>query len=284
MKHVSLGSLSIHSTSADLGYVIYSHSGFDSPDVRLSQYTRPGEHGSVVSNQLYGGRTIVLEGRIAGATMAEYQLRRRDLQNALRIVKDARAVSQPILLKFQTTDDLLLQTYVYAAKKLEFKERSPIFCDFYLELFSADYNFYDQSSQVMTLSPPSGGGATFPAIFPVVFSAKVGGAVTINNAGDSNSFPVLTFSGVFTSPHLNNSTTGEVFKVNVSLSSGDVLVCDMHNKTMLLNGTTNALQYFDSANTWLSLIPGNNIVTLGTGLSNDTGTVRVEFRSAYIGV
>ncbi len=275
----------MHSNSDNtIGYVVNSHDGFDSPDVRLSSYNRPGEHGSVVTNQLYGGRTISLQGRIAAPTTTLYQQRRRDLQNALRIVKDSNAVSQPILLKFQTTDDLLLQTYIYAAKKLQFKERSPIFSEFYLELFAADYNFYDQSAQVVTVSPPTGGGAVYPVIYPITYAAKTGGSVTVNNAGDSNSFPVITFNGVLTSPYISNSTTGETFGVSVSLATGDTLVCDMQNKTMLLNSTTNALQYFVSTNTWLSLVPENNIITLGSGLSSDTGNVSITFRSAYIGV
>src|SRR5687768_13698927 len=159
MKNIHLGSLQIHSTTAELGYVVNNHDGFDSPELRLSMYNRPGEHGSVVTNQLYGGRTIILEGRIAASSTTEYQERRRELQNALRIVKDADAVSQPILLKFQTTDNLELQSQIYAAKKLQFRERSPVFSEYYLELFAADYNFYDQSLQTATLTPPSGGGA-----------------------------------------------------------------------------------------------------------------------------
>lgn len=237
-----------------------------------------------MTNQLYGGRTITLEGRIGGTSVQDYQQRRRALQDVLRIIKDSNAVSQPILLRFQTTDDLLLQTHVYASKKLEFKERSPRFSEFYLELYAADYNFYEQSAQVTTVTPPTGGGVTYPVIYPVSYAPKTGGTITITNAGDSNTFPVITFNGVLTTPYINNTTTGEVFKVNVSLGSADVLVCDMANKTMVLNGTTNALQYFDTTNVWLSLVPGPNIITLGSSLSNDNGNATLSFRSAYIGV
>src|SRR5689334_18804104 len=121
MKNITLGSLTIHNTAASIDYAVMDHSGFDSPDIRLANYLRPGEHGAVVSNQLYGGRTIILQGRIAGSSMAAYQQNRRSLQNTLRIIKDASAVSQPVLLKFQTTDDLTLQASIYAAKQFSFK-------------------------------------------------------------------------------------------------------------------------------------------------------------------
>lgn len=279
-----LGSLQIHSNSARLDYTVNDHSGLDSPDIRLSSYNRPGEHGAIVSNQLYGGRTITIQGRIAGSDMATYMQNRRNLSNTLRIIKDANTVSQPILLKFQTTDDLMLQTSIYASKKFDLKEKSPVFCEFYLELFAADPNLYDQSLQVATVTPPSGGGAVYPVIYPVTYSAKTGGSAVINNAGDTNTYPLLTFTGPLTSPYIVNTTTGETFKVNATLNSGDVLVCDMANKTMLLNTSTNAMNYFDIDNIWLSIQPGNNNFTFGTSLSSDTGNVQVSFRSAYIGI
>jgi phage-related protein len=284
MKAIYIGSLQVHSNSTDVGYVVNNHSGFDSPDIRLSQYNRPGEHGAVVTNQLYGGRTITLEGRIAAATSELYQQRRRALSSAVRIFKDANAVSQPVLLKFQTMDDLLLQTDIYSATRLEFKERTPVWCEYYLELFASDFNLYDQSAQTTSITPPTGGGVTYPVIYPVSYAASAGGTVTINNAGTSNTFPTVTFNGPLTAPFINNMTTGETFQINRTLIAGETLVVDMQSKTMLLNGTTNALQYFVSSNTWLSLIPGSNIVTLGSSLSSDTGNVTITYRSAYIGV
>jgi phage-related protein len=284
MKSMHLGNLQIHSNSINLDFTVNDHSGLDSPDIRLSSYNRPGEHGAIVSNQLYGGRTITIQGRIAGSSMQQYMQNRRSLQNTLRIIKDANTVSQPVLLRFQTTDDLQLQASIYAASKFDLREKSPIFCEFFLELFAADPNLYDQSLQVATVTPPAGGGATYPVIYPVNYSAKTGGSAVINNAGDANTYPLLTFTGPLTSPFVINTTTGETFKVNATLNTGDTLLCDMTTKTMLLNTTTNAMNYFDPSNIWMSLQPGDNNITFGTSLSSDTGNVSVSFRSAYIGV
>lgn len=285
MQNIYINSLQIHSNTTDIGYVVYNpDTGMDFPEVRLTKYFKPGDHGAVVANQLYGGRPIQLNGRISGNTIAQFESNRRALEAALAIVKDANAVSQSLLLKFLTMDNLSLQAQIYVNNPPQLVRQSLNHALFYLDLYAPDPNFYDQSQQSFTLNIPSGGGVAIPVIFPMVLAAKTGGSVTINNSGDAYSPPVLTITGPLTSPYIANLTTGNVFKVNLTLASSDILVVDMAAKTMVLNGNTNALQYWDSGNTWWKLAPGNNLVTLGSSLSADTGNVQVAFRNAYLGI
>jgi hypothetical protein len=285
MQYIYLGSLQIHSNTQDNGFVVYNpDEGFDFPDVRNNNFNKPGEHGAVVSNQLYGGRTIILTGRVSGTTIALHEQNRRALQAALGIKKDNNAASLPILCKVLTMDGLALQTYIYANKKPDIKRKSPIASSFLIELFAPDYPLFDQSQQAYTINIPSGGGVTVPVTFPMTLAAKSGGSVTATNSGDADSYPIVTFNGPLTSPYINNVTTGEVFKVNYTLAIGDILVCDMANKTMILNGITNALPYWDSGNSWMKIIPGANLLTLGSSLSADAGNTQVAFRNAYLGI
>lgn len=252
--------------------------------MRLSTYDKPGEHGAVVSNQLYSGRTIQLPGRISGQTIPDYNIRRRTLQNALRIIKDANAVSQAVLMQFQTDDDLLLQAYVYLQQAIQMPESSPNHAQFVLQLYAPDQNFYSQSLSSYNISLPSFSGLVYPVIYPVIYPASIGGQVTLTNGGDVNSPFQLTFNGPLTSPFITNLTTGETFATNITLNAGDQLMIDMGQKTMVLNGASNALSSFVLTNTWMQLIPGDNIFKLGSGLSSDAGSATVNFRSAYFGI
>jgi hypothetical protein len=277
MKNLYINGLQIHSNTTDLGFVISQTSeGFEFPDIRLNHYDKPGEHGAIVSNQLYSARTFILQGRVSGATIAQYQLNRRLLQNAVRIVKDSNSAPIPLLLKFQTMDDLQLQANVYIAKLPKFKQKSLNHSEFYLELLAPDPYLYNQSATQQNINIPSGGGATYPVIYPVVYSAKTGGTANITNNGDA--------TGPLTSPFIKNLTTGDIFLVNYTLQTGDVLVVDMANKTMVLNGTTNAMQYFASGNAWINFPPGVNNVTFSSSISANTGTVAISYRDAYVGV
>lgn len=268
-----------------MGFVVYIPlKGLEYPGVRLNPYQKPGEHGAVVPNEYYDGRTIELSGRIYHPTIATYLQYRRALSNALRIVQNSLNIAQPIILKFTTLDGLTLQSNCFPSQPLQLIDKSPNHCEFIIDLFAPDPNLYEASTQKITVSVPTGGGATYPAIYPLTYAAKVGGSQIITNAGDSDTFPIVTFNGPLTSPYITNQTTGVSFQANISLLAGDVLVVDMANKTMILNGTTNAMQYFNITNTWLSLQPGDNLIKMGSGISADSGNARFDYQNAYIGI
>lgn len=284
MQAIYLNGLQIHSNSSDVGFVVnIPLKGFEYPGVRINPYQKPGEHGAVVPNAFYDGRTIELTGRIYHPNINTYLQYRRALSNAMRLVQNSLNIAIPLALKMTTMDGLNLQANVYPSQQLQLIDKSLNHCDFIIDLFAPDPNLYDQSSQRATISVPTGGGATYPVIYPVTYAAKSGGALTVTNAGDSDTFPTVTFNGPLTSPLIVNQTTGASFQVNVTLLAGDVLVIDMANKTMLLNGS-NAMKYFVVTNTWMSLQPGDNLIKLSSGISADSGNARFDYFNAYIGI
>lgn len=285
MQSIFLNGLQIHSNNQEIGFVVnIPLKGLEFPGVRLNPYQKPGEHGAVVPNAFYDGRTIELTGRIYHPVIATYLQYRRALSNTMRLVQNSLNIAQPLVLQLNTMDGLSLQANVYPSQPLQLIEKSLNHCDFIIDLFAPDPNLYDQSSQRATISVPTGGGATYPVIYPVTYAAKSGGSLIVTNAGDSDTFPLITFNGPLTAPLIINQTTGASFQVNVTLLAGDVLVIDMANKTMVLNGSTNAMQYFVVTNTWMSLQPGSNLIKLSSGISADSGNARFDYFNAYIGI
>lgn len=285
MQNIYINGLQIHSNVTDLGFVVYMPIlGLEFPNVRFSPYDKPGEHGSILPSSFYSGRTITINGRISGNTPSQYLLNRRTLTNILRILLTSLNTPTPLLLQFLTLDGLSLQANCFLSKMPTLTDRSLNHGLFTIELFAEDPYLYDQNIQTNTINMPSGGGATYPVIYPVTYAAKTGGQLTLNNAGDADTYPIITLYGPLTSPIINNVTLGTTFVVNLTLNSGDVLVIDMAKKTMVLNGITNAMQYFNLNNTWLTLQPGNNLFSLSSSLSSDSGYMTVSFRNAYIGV
>ena len=291
MKSIYLANTQIHSNTVDLGFVVFIPiTGLDFPLIRLTKYDKPGEHGSIIQTQFYGGRPIILTGRVSGATPTQYLQNRRKLTNLQSIILDSLNNAQPVLLSFTTLDNLALQCYVYASDPIQIVDKSLNHGNFTIKLFAPDPNLYDQSLQLSTISMPAGGGATYPVIYPITYAPVTGGNVTVTNSGNSYMSPLVTFNGPLTTPFINNLTTGQVFKINVALIAGDTMVVDMASKTMLLNGN-NGLQYFDSNNSWISLAgisianpSGQNIISLGSSLSSDSGNVVIASRNSWIGV
>jgi Siphovirus-type tail component, C-terminal domain len=284
MKKFQIGDLVIHdiTQSDDLGYALHTPvSGLDFPAIRLAQQDKPGEHGSLISNQLYGGRQVDLTGIVWGDDLVTYNLRRRQLQAAIRIIRN-NFMSEALLCKFTTDDGLLFQFSPFASK-LKMDDELPTHANFMLTLTDPDPNIYDQNLSSVVISPPSGGGAVYPVTYPVLYEPSTGGSGNANNIGDANTYPIFYFNGPLTNPLLLNLATGETFQVNATIPAGHQLVVDMAKKTMVLDGITNWMFSFVQSNTWISFVPGNNVLILTTSDSDDSGVLNIAFRSAFIG-
>lgn len=266
MRKFQIGSLVIHDITQDpysIGYYLHTPiSGIDFPAIRLASQDKPAEHGSIVAAQLYGGRAIVLTGKVIGSSVLTYNQNRRNLEAAIRIVKN-NYISQPFLCKFTTDDGLDLQFYAFA-QTFKLDEQVMQSGNFFLTLFAPDPYFYSQSLTTATIDL-----STTP--------------IMVTNNGDANSYPVLTFSNVLHHPIITNTDLSESFKLNVDIASTHAVVVDMAAKTIVFDATTNYNAYYDLANTWLSWLPGVNHLTLATTSGGDTGNVGISFRDAYVG-
>lgn len=266
MINFILNGLTIHDLYNDIsnvGYAIHTPvSGLDFPAIRLATQDKPGEHGASVMNQLYAGRLVHLTGLIWFSNIADFDDGRRLLSSAIRIVKN-NYISAPLFCKFINDDGLALQFYAYAqAFKMDLE--LPIKANFMLDLFAPDPNLYNQTPTTDTLFR---------------FDSH-----NEDNNGDANSYLLATFTGPLTNPILTNAATSETFKLDYTLGGGDVIVVDMAAKTIVLNGSTNLNSAFDVNNTWLSLVPATNTITLNSDSGGDTGNVLLSWRDAWIGV
>lgn len=267
MRNYTLNTLLIHDITQDqdsLGYGLHTPiSGLDFPAIRLGTQDKPAEHGSIVAAQLYGGRPVTLTGIVSGKTLLSYNTNRHAIQAAARIVKN-NYISQSFINKFTTDDGLALQFYAWT-QRFQLDEQFMQHGNFFLTLFAQDPYLYSQTLKTSSISL----GTT-----PII----------VTNAGDANSYPVLTFNGPLHHPTITNTDLSEAFKLNVDIAVGHSVVVDMLAKTIVFDGTTNYAAYFDINNTWLSWIPGDNHISLTTTNGGDTGNVSIAFRDAFVGV
>lgn len=142
-------------------------------------------------------------------------------------------------------------------------------------IYSATTNSYSG------IAVPGGGGATFPLTFPITFTTQNTGTVNVNNSGNTESYPLITLNNLLTSPTITNVTTGESFGLNASFTTGDSVIIDMKNRTVIKNGTTPLLTSIVDGSTWWSLDPGSSTIRINTGSSADTGTMTISWSDAY---
>jgi phage-related protein len=285
MKSIYIDSTQIHDY-ASVSNSIFTKidiAGLEMPEIRLSSYEKAGEFGAFISNQLYGGRLITIEGGIYSTTQSTFESKRRALIDAIKISKDSDSVPEAKILKFTTLDDLELQCNVFL-RKFKMNKQKYCYADFMIEFYCPDIALEDQTASSSGLSTLASGGVIYPIIYPVIYGSSAAGTQTITNNGTSEAWPVITITGVITDPIITNTTTGKYMSLDITVGSGDTLVIDMKNKTIVLNGTTNSLSTKALASEWWWLEPGDNEVTLATGSGGDDGNVTIAYRDSYLGV
>ena len=140
MKNFYIDTLQVHDYQQSLGYFIETPvKGLDMPGLRFSSIPRAGEHGALMANQLYDARLITLNGRIYGNTVSEYNLRRRALLNAVRVMKDANTFPVAKTLYFTTMDDLSLQVQAYLYGKPEIPMTNVLSGNFQISFYCPEF-------------------------------------------------------------------------------------------------------------------------------------------------
>ena len=112
------------------------------------------------------------------------------------------------------------------------------------------------------------------------------GQGTINNIGNTPVTAVFQIEGPITGPAtLQNITREELILIIGSIPAGSFLEIDTYDHTIALDGiTTGNRSLCDTLMDWIKLDPGaNQIELVDEGNANSTATMRVFYRSGWIG-
>lgn len=256
-------------------YSILDAKGFESPNVEISFHPLAGRHGVSVHRALYRDRRIRLEFGLRSATVAGYAALREAILKAFDLPRAGNT-----LMTFTTTDGKQLQLTVNLASVIDggFQPGFITTGRIRVELIAGDPNIYGQTLNEINLSPPLPGGITLPTAIPFALSVS-GGSDTIANNGNGNSWPSLRITGPVTNPTVSNNTLGLDFTILTTIGSGQFVDVDPNLQTVLFNGVTNYIQYFDGDWWWLK--PGNNLIAFN---GDATASLRLRWRSAYLGI
>ena len=283
MKSIFANAFQIHSNSSNVGIFVNSIEGLDSPQVRIATSENAGGHGGIVSNVLYGLRSITLGGKVYSDTLAAYEQKRRALENALRITRDTYNNPVPITLYFTTMDDLQMQVDVYV-KSVVIKMKDLLIADFLIQFIAADFVLQSQTLQSSQVGVFGGGGVIYPVIYPITFTVGQSSVSSVTNNGNGEASPILRFVGPLTNPRFINNTTGKVMHIETSILAGYSIEVDIKNKTIVQSDGANKIAYKSNDSDWLTIVPGVNYVQMNTNDTTDTGYCTVEFRDSYLGV
>jgi hypothetical protein len=274
----------------DTHYILKSHVGLDAPPYRVSAYENAGEDGGTVGAAFYGSRLVTLTGIVKaadGGGVADYNQARRNLAYMCRIRKDSSGF--PTMTPFSfTTLDGVAYTFSGQIKSFQIGSEYGNHGKFFITILCPDPNIYGAAFTSGAVARPSGGTVSFPLVFDTTFEfgTGTGGNASVYNYGNADVWPVITLRGVGASPYMYSASRGKNMKLNYSATlSSDVIVIDMKNKTIVLNGTTNLLSYKDVDSDWFSIAAGVvTAIQFNTSSSSDGMTMEVTGNVAYVGI
>jgi phage-related protein len=224
----------------------------------------------------YAGRTISIIVLVLGSGNNSAQVNLQTLQRALLPQQSGTTplyfylpgtpgnITQVINARvraFQTSIDPNY-TYGYIVARVEF--------------FCPNPTYFNSNAQTAILG-------YFPPTGRVYDPATLVKTTTVTNNGWATTYPLITLNGPIDNPILGNETTNEYLNFTVSMSSSDVLVVDLYNKLITLNGVS--ARNLLTSGVWFAAPPGNSVFTLegdpGSTVINET-VATIEFQSAYI--
>lgn len=157
----------------------------------------------------------------------------------------------------------------------------PVAATFSLSLFAADPRRYGTTWSTLTLKRfLAGGGRAYPFHPPRVYGGASGfsGTGLVNNSGNADTWPLITFTGPITNPSLILDD-GRVIAVTITLDSTQSLVIDTAKRTAYL-GTSSRRSSINATTRWFE-IGANSYRTVQFQADAGTGTATVQYRAAW---
>lgn len=284
MRNLYIGTLLVHDSiaAADL-WLQTPIQGLESPAMRVSAYDKPGEDGAVISAMFYGSRNITLSGFIKGATSAIYEANCVAFLAACATKKDTFGYPVATRITFTTLAgttyyfDAYLKPPIMDYDKINYRR-------YLLNMVTADPYIYSSGAKSTTISRAIGGGAVVPFIVPVTLAPSSGGSGTAVNSGNGTSYPILTLTGPLTNPYISNATAGKVMQLIYTIASGNTVVINMSQKTIMLNGSSSLLSTKTVDSEWWALVANSNSIQFSTSTTADTGYLKIDYNDAYLGI
>jgi hypothetical protein len=262
-------------------YIILGVTGLGPADIRTSSFLFSGRSGGLVTDQLYGFRTVTINGKVGrnDGTREQHRLDRQAFLNALPI-----GSTIPVYITVFDGETYRIDANVTDAK-VEYSQRGYM-SDFLIQLTAGDPLFYstdggDEQTATVNRTVDNGGYET-PYILPVEWTP--GGQPTIvTNSGNAVVYPVITIHDEAHDPILTNLATGEQFAMSINTNDGDELVIDMLNRTAKLNGSDVIGNKVDGS-VWFGLLIGDNPIKFDTDTSLDSAYAEVVWRNGVTGI
>lgn len=248
--------LQIHYDPPQLGPIALRQlDAFGTPEPRNNRPTRSRRHGGIELTRYFEPRVIDLEGYVQGDGQddmwdllqdLDWKLALNGLDHTLKFKRGGRDFYEQCLVQVSGKMDMPLRVW---GDTLPWS----------VQLTAADPRLYSDTLHSQSFSV----------------------SATVTNAGNFVTPPIITFTGPASDPGLTNDTLNveNTILLQGDFASGDTLVVDCGERTVLLNGASRPdLLHIGATDFWSLNAGDNDLSRIGSAASTE-----VEWRDARIG-
>jgi hypothetical protein len=240
-------------------YLITSIDGLHDADVRDARESNPAQHGETAFDSFYGGRTIVLTGKVRAMTLDKL----RDMQLALR--QTFAPLQEMSLIFHGKTPEATLALWARKSQPIAMGEVQQRFDswerDFQVTLRASNPRFTSLIPTSVQIPKP-----TFNS-----------GAVIAYNRGNFNAQPLITLAGSMLAPELRNETSGKTLNLISNVAADEEITIDIAKGLMIDQDGVTVFNRLDPSSDWLELVPGENTLSVKDESTGPIGMTNPSF-------
>lgn len=281
---LSIDALQIHNTylPASGGYFLTQVQGFwGSPPPRADTFDKARRHGIINRTKFYNARPLQLKGVVAGITPADFAAKMDALMAIL-------ALGTQHTCYFTRSGAQPEQCTVTVSTEVTVQNNNPVLVqEWGATLLADDPRMYSQTLNSLTYDPTTNpsSGMTWPMVFPTAWGGSGINDLSISNAGQFPTPPIFTMTGPAVNPIVDNDTTGQhIYTTGLTMTSTDVLVIDVGQRLVTLNGNNRPDLIDQSQTYWFELGAGVTLIRMraASGMITGQTSLQVQWRNARI--
>ena len=262
--------------------------GFGMPQVRQEVRMAGNMDGMVKGNSLYGGRVLSIEGGLHCATRNELLTLRSQLEYALSLGNVGNRGARSMRIILENGEELSVDVFLYSDPDFAYNKGERHFGSFRFDL-GCESEIFTSINEHSEIIPIYNSLFGFPLPFPIPFTlGNLTNTLPIPvNSGNKEANTIFQFTAQVTNPSVKNTATGLGFTVTETINTGDEMLVDSENKSVLLK-RVGELSYTNITNKfigkWIVLIPGQNkIIFSGNNINSETN-LTIKWFNSYIGI
>lgn len=253
--------------------------GMDSPDVRESADDLVQMDGGIHGDFFYSRRPITLSGILLNPGSAA---NRNVWQDKLSAACDA--LRGDCTLSWTPSGGT--QRFLKLRRQQPLRVTGTWQKEFQIGMVAADPRIYSNAlnqdgALASGIAVP--GGRSYSRAYPDVYGGgNILGQVLVTNAGNTDSYPIISIAGPGTNPSVLNYTLNKRITLLTTLSSTDVAIIDTLNRTVTISGhpSYSTVDFLNSA--WWPLAPGVNDLRLSFSTYASPASFTVTWRNAWM--